>query len=340
MTRKLIWFLMALCMTMMTSCKKDYNALFCEHMAELNKEGKYIFCQKNDSADHYIVYMDGYKIMVDTLGDSPKEYPLGKLKIHEYKAALNEGSKFCMKSIDGPYYTFKADTAKKQMIVSVDGVEGRCGTTKFSDFNIHRDYLSFNTFEEDCKNIYLFLNDKLDVYVFDPLDIEEKEDGIHLSFVRSGTEFWSAVPASTPEELYTENWKYNAKLDFHGNIISKSDHVTVYGTDIPTSAFGTSEINRYYSQITDEMNPYYYWNCQNCYKVVKSESKPESGFCESNFFTGSTSTWTVHRWVRLCKAGSLHTYQCQNCGIQLQTNDVPKMGACRYGANHVWNQLQ
>lgn len=47
MTRKLILFIMALCMTMMTSCKKDYNALFCERMAELNKEGKYILCQKN-----------------------------------------------------------------------------------------------------------------------------------------------------------------------------------------------------------------------------------------------------------------------------------------------------
>ena len=42
MTRKLILFIMALCMTMMTSCKKDYNALFGEHMAELNKEGKFI----------------------------------------------------------------------------------------------------------------------------------------------------------------------------------------------------------------------------------------------------------------------------------------------------------
>lgn len=339
MTRKLILFIMALCMTMMSSCKKDYNALFCEHMAELNKEGKFILCQKNDSADHYIVYMDVDKIMVDTLGDSPKEYPLGKLNVHEYKATIQEG-KFCLKSFEAPYFTIKIDTLKKEMTVSVEGQEGWFGTTKFSDIKANRNYLTFgfDAFNEDTRSVYLFLNEKLDVYVFEPYDgIEEKENGINLSIFRPGTEFWNTIPTGTPEELYTENWKYDAKLDFHGNIISKSDHVTVYGTDIPTSAFGTSEINRYYSNITDEMNPYYYWNCQNCYKVVKSESKPESGFCESNFCAGN---WTVHSWVRLCKVGSLHTYQCQNCGIQLQTNDVPKMGACRYGANHVWNQLQ
>lgn len=185
MTRKLILFLMALCMTMMTSCKKDYNALFCEHMAELNKEGKYILCQKNDSADHYIVYMDVDKIMVDTLGDSPKEYPLDKLNVHEYKATIQEG-KFCLKSFEAPYFTIKTDTLKKEMTVSVEGQEGWFGTTKFSDIKANRDYLTFgfDAFNEDTRSVYLFLNEKLDVYVFEPYDeIEEKENGINLSFL-------------------------------------------------------------------------------------------------------------------------------------------------------------
>lgn len=158
MTRKLIWFLMALCMTMMTSCKKDYNALFCEHMAELNKESKYILCQKNDSADHYIVYMDVDKIMVDTLGDSPKEYPLGKLNVHEYKATIQEG-KFCLKSFEAPYFTIKTDTLKKEMTVSVEGQEGWFVTTKFSDIKANRDYLTFGfyAFNEDTRSVYLFL---------------------------------------------------------------------------------------------------------------------------------------------------------------------------------------
>lgn len=179
MTRKLILFIMALCMTMMSSCKKDYNALFCEHMAELNKEGKYILCQKNDSADHYIVYMDVDKIMVDTLGDSPKEYPLGKLNVHEYKATIQEG-KFCLKSFEAPYFTIKIDTLKKEMTVSVEGQEGWFGTTKFSDIKANRNYLTFgfDAFNEDTRSVYLFLNEKLDVYVFEPYDgIEEKENG-------------------------------------------------------------------------------------------------------------------------------------------------------------------
>ncbi len=42
--------------------------------------------------------------------------------------------------------------------------------------------------------------------------------------------------------------------------------------------------------------------------------------------------------VFLCN--SAYTYQCQKCGIQLQTDEAPQMGACREGVNHVWNQLQ
>lgn len=339
MARKFILFLMALCMTMMTSCKKDYNALFNEHIEELNKEGKYILCQKNDSANHYIIYIDADKIVVDTLGDSTKVYPLGKLKVHEYKAAIEEG-KFCLKSTEGSYYTIKTDTAKKQLLTSAEADEGWVSTTNFSDIKVHRDYLSFgyDAFNKDTQNIYLFLNDKLEAYIFDPYDeIEEKEDGINLSFDREGTEFWNTIPAGTPEDLYTEKWNFDAKLDFHGNIISKSEHVTVSGSNIPTSAFGTSDITSYYQKIADEKNPYYYWNCQNCCKVVKAETQPKSGLCESNFFSGN---WTFHRWVRLCKAGSSHVYQCQYCGVQVHTSEAPGMGACSSGSNHVWNQLQ
>lgn len=82
---------MCLSLALTMSCGKDYNALFQERVAQLNKEGKYILSQKNDSVNHYIIYMDADKIVVDTLGDSTKVYPLGKLKVHEYKAAIEEG---------------------------------------------------------------------------------------------------------------------------------------------------------------------------------------------------------------------------------------------------------
>lgn len=55
-------------MILTISCAKDYNALFNERIAELNKEGKYILNQYNDSVgkEHYIVYIDADKIVVDT----------------------------------------------------------------------------------------------------------------------------------------------------------------------------------------------------------------------------------------------------------------------------------
>lgn len=82
MKNKWLTFLMFLSMILTISCAKDYNALFNERVAELNKEGKYILNQYNDSVgkEHYIVYIDADKIVVDTLGDSLQVYPLAKWK--------------------------------------------------------------------------------------------------------------------------------------------------------------------------------------------------------------------------------------------------------------------
>ncbi len=68
----------------------------------------------------------------------------------------------------------------------------------------------------------------------------------------------------------------------------KSNFVNLW-REIPVTAFGTSEINSYYQKVIEELHPTYYWNCQNCYKVVKSETKPESGLCEANSFY-----WDIH----------------------------------------------
>lgn len=60
--------------------------MFNERVAELNKEGKYILNQYNDSVgkEHYIVYIDADKIVVDTLGDSLQVYSLGKVETYQY----------------------------------------------------------------------------------------------------------------------------------------------------------------------------------------------------------------------------------------------------------------
>ena len=49
MKSKWLIFLMFLSMVLTVSCGKDYNALFQERITELNKEGKYILNQYNDS---------------------------------------------------------------------------------------------------------------------------------------------------------------------------------------------------------------------------------------------------------------------------------------------------
>ena len=79
---------MFLSMVLTVSCGKDYNALFQERITELNKEGKYILNQYNDSVgkEHYIVYIDVDKIVVDTLGDSLQVYPLNVMEHFQYRA--------------------------------------------------------------------------------------------------------------------------------------------------------------------------------------------------------------------------------------------------------------
>lgn len=333
--------LFLLSMILMVSCGKDYNALFQERVAELNKEGKCILNQYNDSVgkEHYIVYMDVDKIIVDILGDSLQVYPLGKLKSYLYMPDVDfDNGKFSVKQYPSSDWTIKVDTAQKQLSITDGYVYEQAKTVKFSDLRCHgKDYVLIPASKQ---TIVLFLNKKLETYACDPTMIQEIKSGFCLVYQGQCRDYLSGMPGGLPDDLVFEPCSYEAQMDTHGKLIGKADNVNVAGSDIPITAFGTPELDSYYQRIIADLHPTYYWNCQNCYKIVKSETKPESGFCEDNFFTGSTSTWTFHRWVRLCKAGTAYTYQCQKCGIQLQTNDVPQMGACREGANHVWSQLQ
>lgn len=340
MKNKFTIFLMFLSLILTVSCGKDYNALFQERIAELNQDGKYILSQYNDSVgkEHYIVYVDVDKIVVDTLGDSLQVFPLGKIETYQYipDVDFNDG-KFSLKRYNSNDWTVKTDTAKKQVTITDASFYPNGEKLKFSELKAHkRDYVLIPT---EKQNIIVFLNKKKDVYAGSPGDVQEDDGGFYLSYVGQCRDYLSGMPGGLPDELVFETCSYDAKMDVNGKIISKSDNVNISGTEIPTTVFGTPEIESYYQKIIADLHPTYYWNCQNCYKVVKSEAKPESGLCEDNFFTGNSSTWTFHRWVRLCKAGTAYTYQCQKCGIQLQTNDIPQMGACREGANHVWNQL-
>ena len=161
MKNRLTIFLMFLSMILTISCAKDYNALFNERVAELNKEGKYILNQYNDSVgkEHYIVYIDADKIVVDTLGDSLQVYPLGKVETYQYlpNVDFNDG-KFSLERYNSTDCTIKADTAKKQIMVSDDIFYPKGKIVKFSELKAHkRDYVLIPT---EQKNI-IVLNNKV-----------------------------------------------------------------------------------------------------------------------------------------------------------------------------------
>lgn len=165
-------------MILTISCAKDYNVLFNERVAELNKEGKYILNQYNDSVgkEHYIVYIDADKIVVDTLGDSLQVYSLGKVETYQYfpNVDFNDG-KFSMERYNSTDFTLKADTAKKQIMVSDDTFYPKGKIVKFSELKAHkRDYVLIPT---EQQNIIVFLNKKMEVYTGSPADVQEDERG-------------------------------------------------------------------------------------------------------------------------------------------------------------------
>ena len=150
MKNRLTIFLMFLSMILTISCAKDYNALFNERVAELNKEGKYILNQYNDSVgkEHYIVYIDADKIVVDTLGDSLQVYPLGKVETYQ----------FSIERYNSTDCTIKADTTKRQIMVSDDTFYPKGKIVKFSELKAHkRDYVLIPTEQQNI----IVLNNKV-----------------------------------------------------------------------------------------------------------------------------------------------------------------------------------
>lgn len=109
--------------------------------------------------EHYIVYIDADKIVVDTLGDSLQVYPLGKVETYQYfpNVDFNDG-KFSMERYNSTDFTLKADTAKKQIMVSDDTFYPKGKIVKFSELKAHkRDYVLIPT---EQQNIIVFLNKK------------------------------------------------------------------------------------------------------------------------------------------------------------------------------------
>ena len=215
MKNRLTTFLMFLSMILTVSCGKDYNALFQERITELNKEGKYILNQYNDSVgkEHYIVYIDADKIVVDTLGDSLQVYPLGKVETYQYlpNVDFNDG-KFSLERYNSTDCSIKADTAKKQIMVSDDTFYPKGEIVKFSELKAYkRDYVLIPTTQQ---TLIAFLNKKMEVYTGSPADVQEDERGFMLSYVGQCRDYLSGMPGGLPADLVFEVCSYNARMDF------------------------------------------------------------------------------------------------------------------------------
>lgn len=175
---------MFLSLILTVSCGKDYNALFQERVAQLNKEGKCILSQYNDymGKEHYIVYMDDNKIVLDTLGDSTKVYPLGNIKrcfYYDLNADKNGKYRIEKREQNDLNWDITTDNANKQLVFNDHYYHEDGLAIPYSELKVHkRDYILIQTEEN---NIIFFLNKELDVLSSGSLSgICETENGLRL----------------------------------------------------------------------------------------------------------------------------------------------------------------
>lgn len=251
MKKQLTIFLMFLSLALTMSCGKDYNALFQERVAQLNKEGKYILSQYNDymGKEHYIVYMDDNKIVLDTLGDSTKVYPLGNIKrCFHYDLNADKNGKYRIEKREQNDldWDITTDNANKQLVFNDHYYHEDGLAIPYSELKVHkRDYILIQTEDND---IILFLNKELEVLSSGSLSgIYETENGLRLN--QRGNCQMLFDPGVIPW-YYTDLWYgYSVFTDSHGNITGKSDSIEAQGVKIPFSELGTPKVNEYVPKI-------------------------------------------------------------------------------------------
>lgn len=251
MKNSLTIFLMFLSMILTVSCGKDYNALFQERVAQLNKEGKCILSQYNDymGKEHYIVYMDDNKIVLDTLGDSTKVYPLGNIKrCFHYDLNADKNGKYRIEKWEQNdlNWDITTDNANKQLVFNDHYYHEDGLAIPYSELKVHkRDYILIQTEEN---NIIFFLNKELDVLISGSLSgICETENGLRLD---RGGNCQMLFDTGVIPWYYTDlRYYYSVFTDSHGNITGKSDSINALGVKIPISELGTPKVNEYVQKI-------------------------------------------------------------------------------------------
>lgn len=338
MKKNLFYFLLFF---LFVSCGRNYPQMVNERMEKYQNEGKYILAHSNDSsgAEHYVVYLDNNNIVVDDLVDTLKVYPLGKLKSFDF--GLYNGNSAGNDSIDfgendnSISCNVQADTATCTMVISPAYDVWAEKIIAFKDIRCCSQY---SAYIDDGKQTIIFFFDRPgEIYwsFNEMVSVEKNDAGFALHFHAKANEL--GLYSLSECNLGFEKCSYTMQITDYSEIIKVDDNITIAGSHkIPISAFGTPQLLSYCSKIVSSLHPVYYWNCQNCGRVARSEIKPKDTVCD--FFT-KNAYWTFHRWVKLAAVGSC-IYQCQKCGVQIHTDGVPKTGTCPQDGQHVWGRLQ
>lgn len=333
-------FLVILLMSLLfSSCMKNYPEMVYEKALQYQQEGKYILGKSDDPSgkEHYIVYIDNKNIVVDDLVDSLRHYPLGNLKSFDF--GLYNGDAAGNDSIDfgenesSLKCLVQADTATNTMTIEPSYEIWPLKIIAFKDIVCPNQYCAY--YFDGKSSIIFFFDRPGEIYTSlnEVVTVKKNEKGFNLHFHDKGNNLGLY---SLSEKLVFEKCEFNMQIADDSEILGVDDKITIGGAySIPVSVFGTPELPAYIAKIGSALHPMYYWNCQNCGRVVKAEEKPKSSVCD--FFT--KSYWTFHSWIKIAVAGSSYVYQCQHCGVQIQTNDIPHTGNCPEGGQHVWRRL-
>lgn len=328
------------------SCAKDYPRLVKEKVEQYKKEGKTILNQSNDSTgkEHYIVFADVQNqiIGVDTLGDGVREIHLGKKKKFEPEMKV--------KKSEGMRVAFLELCLEDSIFLTKDGQLLWYGQ-KFKISDVYKDkYLVCK--KENMKNI-LFLDQEEAYHVvcmYDEGKINtdgsidlEVGTGIYTLINEDENYEWPASDSSDPYFIDRNHTDVSVKVKIlpNGKIIPSEDYADWCGVHVPFKDFATWETLESYVLKVAEKQKYdnqLYWNCSNCGRIVKSETKPENTMCNAIGFLLNREQMKLHHWVNIGKAGP-YKYQCGKCGQRVEMDDYPAVANCPEGSGHVWQQL-
>ncbi|HTB08013.1 MAG TPA: hypothetical protein VK806_13770 [Bacteroidia bacterium] len=69
--------------------------------------------------------------------------------------------------------------------------------------------------------------------------------------------------------------------------------------------------------------------CTECAELEVKTATPKIRGCKMSSF---------HKWIILGERGP-DKYLCDNCGIKVNTNDIPTEIGCRKGTSHKWTKI-